>query len=81
MGKVLPLTALQTVQNRDYNEGYSAGYNGGFNKIVASDAYRTGYTVGMSDKLEDLEAIESGNFDHMSESERELIYGDEKDRI
>jgi len=80
MGKILPLTALQAVNNRDWNAGYHAGYNDE-GLLQSSEAYNTGYLVGLQDRLEDIEAVESGDFDNLSESERMVIYGDEKDQI
>lgn len=72
-------TPAMAERNDDWNKGYSAGYRGQpFDPDMAdSIPYCEAFEVGKSDRVEDEEAMESGDFDGMSESEREAIYGDE----
>ena len=81
MGSVHPLRPEQIERNRDYNEGYRIGYrNLSFNPdLTRNDSFMAGFRAGISDLVEDEEALASGDFDHMSDSEREAIYGAETD--
>lgn len=68
--------------NRYFNLGYHHAYLGLLPQLdMNNDAYRTGYEVGKEDKAEDEEAIETGEWEPMSDSEREFIYGIEGDGI
>lgn len=70
-------------EGREWNEGYSDGYHRRPHKNPppADIAYSSGYAIGVSDRAEDEEAIASGEFDLLTKEERELIYGDESDRV
>lgn len=72
-------TPAMAERNEEWNEGYSDGYKGKpLNPDKASSiSYCEAYEVGKDDAAEDKEAMDSGDFDGLSDSEREAIYGDE----
>lgn len=60
-----------------YNRGYNEGY--GNQEISTSNQdYLRGYLAGREQYREDQQAIQSGQVDHLSESEREFLFGDEE---
>lgn len=68
-------------EGREWNLGYADGYYGRKPPITTGEAYDHGYMQGTADRAEDEEAIASGEFDLLTKEERELVYGDESDRI
>lgn len=81
MGKVINFPPEKARHNRIWNEGYSDGYHGKTAQVGKPDPYYTAYEVGKDDREEDSEAIESGDFDLLTEEERKEVYGDERDQI
>lgn len=71
------MTPLEEQRNRRWNAGYSDGYHGRPSR-EDREPYLTAYTVGVSDRIEDEEALASGDLDGLSESEREFLYGEEE---
>lgn len=78
MGKVLRMTDHERHRNQQWNQGYSLGYNGKSLPVDASDVAQTAYLVGIEDRIEDEEAIASGTYDHLSNAEREWLFGTEE---
>ena len=73
------LSPEEIESNNIFQDGYRAGYNHQ-PKADSSEQYLAGWGAGFDDRAEDEEALATGDFDGMSESEREWIYGNESDQ-
>lgn len=81
MSKILYFPPEKARQNHIWNEGYNDGYQSRSAQVGKPDPYYTAYEIGKDDREEDAEAIESGEFDLLTDEEREEVYGNERDRI
>ena len=80
MGKLISLTESQKRQGRLWNEGFGDGYHYLPSQTGKPEVYYTAYDVGKETRDEDEEALASGEVDHLSESEKEFLYGFEERR-
>lgn len=80
MGKVINFPPEKAKHNRIWNAGYRDGYKSRPAQLDMPDPYLEAYQIGKDDAEEDQEALESGDFDILTEEERREIYGYESDK-
>lgn len=81
MSKVVRITEAERRRNDQFNAGYSDAYEDAECQIEPYETdvnYRRGYDAGERDREEDMSG---NNFEELSKSERELIYGPDRDEL
>jgi len=63
-----------------WSRGYSDGYRSIRARLNQPREYYTGYVIGDTDRYEDEQALETGDYDPLTDNERLAIYGDESDK-
>lgn len=79
MSRVYGLSDEEILSNKIFQQGYHDGYTREL-PARSDEQYLAGWNAGSQDKTEDELALATGDFDGLSEAERELIYGNEHDR-